>query len=116
MRLSQRDAGFAYLCRRRWPGPRPVSSRVRVSVGEPFGPAGASERDHFLTARWRLFSVMGNRLMSARACHQPWPLYRARARFVDDHLLTAAGLPEPQGEPLVHYSPGVNVAIGRPER
>jgi hypothetical protein len=34
---------------------------------------------------------------------------------VDDHLLTAAGLPVPEGEPLVHYSPGVDVAIGRPE-
>ena len=28
----------------------------------------------------------------------------------------AAGLPAPEGEPLVHYSPGVDVAIGRPER
>jgi hypothetical protein len=35
---------------------------------------------------------------------------------VDDHLLTAAGLPAPVGEPLVHYSPGVDVAIGRPDQ
>ena len=28
---------------------------------------------------------------------------------------TAAGLPAPGGEPLVHYSPGVDVTIGRPE-
>jgi uncharacterized protein len=35
---------------------------------------------------------------------------------LDDHLLTAAGLPAPEGEPLVHYSPGVDVTIGRPER
>jgi uncharacterized protein len=35
---------------------------------------------------------------------------------VDDQLLTATGLPAPDGEPLVHYSPGVDVAIGRPER
>jgi uncharacterized protein YqjF (DUF2071 family) len=34
---------------------------------------------------------------------------------VEDHLLTTAGLPAPEGEPLVHYSPGVDVAIGRPE-
>jgi uncharacterized protein YqjF (DUF2071 family) len=109
------DAESGYLCHRRWPGPRPASSRVRVSTGEPAGPSGASERDHFLTARWRLFSVRAGRLISARACHQPWPLYRATAPLVDDHLLTAAGLPEPLGEPLVHYSPGVDVAIGPPE-
>jgi hypothetical protein len=62
-----------------------------------------------------LFSVTGGRSVSARACHQPWPLHRARALAVDDHLLTAAGLPSPEGEPLVLYSPGVDVVIGRPE-
>jgi uncharacterized protein len=116
MRIGQRGAEFRYLCRRRWPGPRAALSRVHVSVGAPFGPDEASERDHFLTARWRLYSVMAGRLVSARACHQPWPLYRASAQVADDHLLTAAGLPAAQGEPLVHYSPGVAVTIGRPER
>jgi uncharacterized protein len=116
MRLSQRGPDVGYLCRRRWPGPRPAASRVRVSAGPPFPAAEKTERDHFLTARWRLFSVVAGRVSSARACHQPWPLYRAEARLVDDHLLPAAGLPEPAGEPLVHYSPGVDVAIGRPER
>jgi uncharacterized protein YqjF (DUF2071 family) len=35
---------------------------------------------------------------------------------VDDQLVTAAGLPPPQGEPLAHYSPVVDVRIGHPER
>lgn len=116
MRLAQRDAEFRYLCRRRGPGPIPAVSRAGVRAREAFSPGEASERDHFLTARWRLFSVIAGRLVSARACHRPWPLHRAEARFVDDHLLTAAGLPAPDGEPLVHYSPGVDVTIGRTER
>jgi uncharacterized protein YqjF (DUF2071 family) len=29
-------------------------------------------------------------------------------------LVEAAGYPEPDGEPLVHYSPGVEVRIGLP--
>jgi uncharacterized protein YqjF (DUF2071 family) len=62
-----------------------------------------------------LFSNAGGRPISARACHQPWPLHRARAQILEDNLLTTAGLPVPRGEPLVHYSPGVDVAIGRPE-
>ena len=45
-----------------------------------------------------------------------WPLHRAEAATVDDQLITAAGLPAPAGPPLVHYSPGVDVAIGRPEK
>ena len=63
-----------------------------------------------------LFSVTGGRRTAARVCHQRWPLHRATAQLVDDQLLTATGLPAPDGEPLVHYSPGVDVAIGRPER
>jgi uncharacterized protein YqjF (DUF2071 family) len=115
MRLRQRRMDTAYLCQRRWPGPRGATSRVRVSAGAPFDRAELTERDHFLTARWRLFSVIAGRTISAQASHQPWPLRRATVRLLDDHLLTAAGLPEPGGEPLVHYSPGVDVAIGLPE-
>jgi hypothetical protein len=69
---------------------RATPYRLRISVGTPIAPA-------------------------ARAAHQPWPLYRAQASVVEDRLLITAGLPAPEGEPLVHYSPGVDVAIGRPE-
>jgi hypothetical protein len=115
MRLGERGSEIAYRSRRRWPGPRPAASRVRIGIGAPIAPADVTPLEHFLTARWRLFSVTRGRPVSARACHQPWPLYRAQAQVVEDHLLTAAGLPAPDGEPLVHYSPGVDVAIGRPE-
>jgi uncharacterized protein YqjF (DUF2071 family) len=63
-----------------------------------------------------LFSVLAGHPLFARAEHQPWPLHRAEALTVDDSLTTAAGLPAPDGAPLVHYSPGVDVRIGRPER
>jgi hypothetical protein len=43
-------------------------------------------------------------------------LHRAQAGVVDDRLVAAAGLPQPQEPPLVHYSPGVDVRIGRPEK
>jgi hypothetical protein len=135
MRLSQRGAELAYLTWRHWPTaaspaapPRPggaslrgPSSRVRVAVGEPIPAGQVTAFEHFLTARWLLFSVNGNGLTHgrrgvARACHRNWPLHRATARLVDDQLITAAGLPAPEGAPLVHYSPGVDVAIGRPEK
>jgi uncharacterized protein YqjF (DUF2071 family) len=114
MGLAERDGEIAYRTRRRWPGPRAVASRVRIGIGAPIAPADVTELEHFLTARWRLFSEAGGRPVSARAAHQPWPLHRARALTVDDQLIAAAGLPAPAGEPLVHYSPGVDVAIGRP--
>jgi uncharacterized protein YqjF (DUF2071 family) len=88
---------------------------VRISVGERYGAGELGDRDHFLTARWVLFSSAGARHRFARAYHPPWPLHRARVVMADDHLVTAAGLPPPGGEPLAHYSPGVDVRIGRPE-
>ena len=116
MRLGVRGSHVAYLSRRRWPGPRAASSRVRIAVGNPIAAGAVSEREHFLTARWILFSVTRGRPVYARACHQPWPLHRATAEVLDDGLMAAAGLPAPEGTPLVHYSPGVDVAIGRPAR
>jgi uncharacterized protein YqjF (DUF2071 family) len=113
------DAGDAseitYRCRRRWPGPRAVTSAVRIKVGGPYAADELGERDHFLTARWILFSVSGSRYRFARACHPPWPLHRAEVQSVADQLIGAAGLPTPEGEPLAHYSPGVDVRIGQPE-
>jgi uncharacterized protein len=109
------DLEVAYSCQRRLPGPRTATSQVRVRVGAPYQPGELGDRDHFLTARWVLFSVLAGRQFFARAEHPPWPLHRAAALTVDDSLISAAGLPEPSGEPLVHYSPGVDVRIGRPE-
>ena len=116
MRLTGYGREVSYSCIRRWPGPREATSQVRISVGDPYRADELAERDHFLTARWILFSVAGARYRFARACHQPWPLHRAEVRAVDDRLIAAAGLPQPQGPPLVHYSPGVDVRIGLPER
>jgi uncharacterized protein len=116
MRLVQRGGQVAYGCQRVWPGPRPVTSRVRIEVGGRFSAGELGERDHFLTARWVLFSEAGGWRRFARAQHEPWPLQRARALAVDDHLIAAAGLPPPHGEPLAHYSAGVGVRIGRPEK
>jgi uncharacterized protein YqjF (DUF2071 family) len=116
MQVAERGGQIAYTCRRLLPGPRGATSRARISIGDRLSTGELDERDHFLTARWVLFSVLGTRHRLARAWHEPWPLHRARVLACDDHLVAAAGLPQPPGEPLVHYSPGVDVRIGRPER
>jgi uncharacterized protein len=121
MRISGRGGEISYRCRRRFPGGSSplagtITSDVRVSIGDRFADRELDERDHFLTARWILFSLTGTSSRMARARHDPWPLHRARAQHVNDRLIPAAGLPAPAGPPLVHYSPGVDVAIGGPER
>lgn len=115
MRLDRHGDQVRYRCRRRWPGPA-AASDVTILAGAPYQPGELTERDHFLTARWQLFSVSGDRRRHARAEHRPWPLRHAEVLSCDDRLLTAAGLTVPAGPPLVHYSDGVDVRIGRPEK
>jgi uncharacterized protein YqjF (DUF2071 family) len=115
MRLTAADDQISYYSQRRLPGPRWATSGASIEIGDRYQPHELQARDHFLTARWILFAIFDGRPTMARAWHQPWPLHRAKVRELDDRLVAAAGLPTPQDEPLVHYSPGVDVAIGRPE-
>jgi uncharacterized protein len=116
MRIGRSASSISYSCSRRWPSPRGARSDAVIEIGEPFDPAELSELDHFLTARWTLFSAPRSGLRHASAFHEPWPLHRARVAHLNDELVTAAGLPEPSGDPLVHFSPSVEVRIGWPTK
>lgn len=117
-RMSMRVEGdeWRYECARRGPGGSGPSSLVRVRVGRPYDPADLGEFDHWLTARWRLYGVVRGRLRTAAVDHEPWPLRHAEVRELDDTLVAAAGLPPGSGDVVAHWSPGVSVRIGRPER
>jgi uncharacterized protein YqjF (DUF2071 family) len=100
-----------YRSRRRWPGPTPANSAITVEVGDPLGPGELDEFDHYLTARWQLYTTLGPLLARSRVEHEPWPLHRATVAELEGDLVTAAGLPAPAGEPMVHWSPGVHTRI-----
>lgn len=104
-----------YTLRRRWPEPIPVASSAAVRIGAPFEPSELGDLDHWLTARWRLYSHDRGHLRFALADHPPWPLRRAALLHLDDELVAATGL-RAEGEPLVHYSPGVPVRVSLPRR
>jgi uncharacterized protein YqjF (DUF2071 family) len=116
MALEHDGSTISYSCRRRWPGPRGAVSEAVIDIGEPFRPDELGELDHYLTARWALFSAPRSGLRHARAYHEPWPLQRGRVLHLHDELVPAAGLPEPEGEPLVHHARSVEVRIGWPAR
>ena len=114
MSLTRDGQLVSYASARRWPGPRRTESHLAIRVGPAFDDDELTERDHFLTARWTLFSAASGHLRYADAEHARWPLHRAEVREVRDGLLPAAGLPMPAGEPIAHFSEGVDVRIGRP--
>ncbi|MBI3278777.1 MAG: DUF2071 domain-containing protein [Acidobacteria bacterium] len=114
MDLSRQGGLVRYRSVRRRPAAN-ARTDILIEPGDPFKPDELGDRDHFLTARFRLYTRIDNRLAHADVQHQPWPLTRARVLRLEQSLTTAAGLPDPAGDPLVHYSPGVDVGIAAPE-
>ncbi|MEM9517872.1 MAG: DUF2071 domain-containing protein [Actinomycetota bacterium] len=126
---GRREPGavWRYDSVRRWPQRRTPSGAMPshhsvARIGERIADDDVSPFEHFLTARWGLYSRFPSMdsdrgvTLYAPVDHGRWPLHRAELLQLDDHLLTAAGLPEPTGEPVVHWTAGTEVRIGRPRR
>jgi uncharacterized protein len=112
MAIHVADGRIGYRCRRRTPPHRTAHCHADVAMGPPLRESERDELAHFLTARFRLFTVIAGRLAAAEAQHPDWPLHHAELQRLDQTLVQAAGLPAPAGEPLIHASPGVPVRIG----
>jgi uncharacterized protein len=112
MRVLPSGHEIGYRSVRRWPDVAGARADAVVAVGRPYAPDELGPLDHFLTARFRLYSTVAGRLVAADADHGPWPLHRGELRSLDQSVLQAGGLPAPHGDPLVHTSPGVSVRIG----
>ena len=105
--IDEREDVITYAGVRRGGSP---SYRLVVRPGAAIEP---SERDVWLTARWRAYTRHLARLRQTPVTHEPWPLRAASVVELEESLTAAAGLPAPMGEPLVHYSQGVrDVRIG----
>ena len=117
---AETGSTWGYTSTRRWPTPAGATHRSRVEVGEPIAPDDVTPFEHYLTNRWGLYSRFPG--MNARrgtnvyapVDHGPWPLRRGVLLDLDDQLMTAAGLSAPVGDPVVHWTTGTEVRIGRP--
>jgi uncharacterized protein len=115
MHVTEENGAIRYRSARRWPhNPRGITD-ILVHPGARFKAAELTERDHFLTARFRLYATSPQRrLHSAQIEHSPWPLARASVVSLRETLFEASGLPPPIGEPIAHYSDELHVKIGFP--
>lgn len=116
MSVGRSEGRVDYDCIRRMPGPKGATSRVTTQIAERYRAEELTELDHWLSARWRLYSVMFGGLWGAHAIHEPWPLQKATLLRYDDELVSASGLPEPTGDSIVQYAERVSVRIGAPYR
>ncbi|MGI8958983.1 MAG: YqjF family protein [Bryobacteraceae bacterium] len=108
MRVNKGNGAVEYSSSGKWPFGT-GDARIRVEIGEPIQSA---ELDRFLTARFRLYILLFGRLGFAQIEHKPWPLRTARLVRLGQNVIEASGVPQPQGDPMLHHSPGVNVRVG----
>jgi uncharacterized protein YqjF (DUF2071 family) len=112
MSAEGRGTRRRYRARRRWPSPVAAASRMTIEVGRRLDPAEVSPLQHFVTARWRLYSLRRGRLMHAPVSHPAWTLHLASLVDLHDDLVPAAGY-RVEGPPAeVLWSPGVPVVVG----
>ncbi len=111
MRVEAGDGRAEYKSERNWPFGS-ARTNIAVEAGEPIT---ANEFENFLTARYRLYTIGGNGLRFAQIEHEPWPLHRGRLLRLEENLIERSGVPRPSGEPTCHYSPDIEVRIGRLE-
>ena len=83
---------------------------------EPAPARGARARsgslEHWLLERYRLFSLRGGRLVTAEVSHPRWTLQPVDAR-IELNTLEPRGI-RFHGDPLLHFSPGVDALISAP--
>jgi uncharacterized protein YqjF (DUF2071 family) len=111
MRVLKTATQVSYESARIWPN---SSGRTKIVVA-PGEPIRAEPLEQFLTARYRLYSFLLGRLTYTSVEHPPWPLQSARLIRADQTLTASAGLPDPEGPPLAHFSRGVGVRVARPK-
>jgi len=109
MRVRQTGKKIEYASERHFLRGRAHAVIVRNSAIQP------GEQELFLTARFRLYTKLAGRLAFAQVDHPPWPLESADALQLEQNVIEYSGVPVPSGRPLIHFSPGVSVRVGRPK-
>ena len=106
---------ITYRSRRRSGEASPPGHHIVVRPDAPIPDGGHDERDDWLTGRWRAWTRIGRRLATVAVEHERWPLWRADVVHLEQTLTAAAGLPPPEGDPVVLWTPGVHdVRLDRP--
>lgn len=116
MSVDSEDGTTRYRSRRN-AGQPAASHNIVLTFDNAVMGADRTEVDDLLTGRWRAYTQHSDgALLKARVQHQQWPLHRATVVELEETITKQAGLP-PLGPPdIVHWSPGVDTKLSRPQR
>jgi len=83
-------------------------------VYRPISPPAVSipgSLEHFLTERYRLYTVHEHEVYGADIHHVPWQLQKAEAEIGRNLMASAAGISLPKEKPLFHFSKQMKVLV-----
>lgn len=95
---------------------RPGGAHASIRIQTQSEILEQSDLDIFLTARFRLYSLRGRRLVSAQVQHLPWQLNRVRIVEFEENIRRVMQVEYPNRDFHAHHSTGVETKIGWPKR
>lgn len=116
MELAQTGDVISYDSTRTQSNAPPAEFHARWKIGEELSPTTNGSLPFFLTERYCLYAERNGKLSRVRIFHRPWPLRDASLSALRSTMLESHGLPEPQGEPLLHYAKSIKVDIWPPHK
>ena len=112
MEVAREAHRVVYAVRRR--SGTPASLDLELTVGEDVPPGDVGPLDHFLTARWVLYSGIGPVRTAILTEHPRWGFRRATADRCEETMLAAVSLPSADGPAMIHFSDGVDARLSWP--
>ena len=108
--LEWADGRVRFTSRRMHPGSRPVHYEASYwPTGEPVA-AHEDPFTQYLVERYRFYAeAQDGTLRYTDVTHEPWTLYPADAEITTSTLLKSHGFADPEAEPVLYYSPGLDV-------
>jgi uncharacterized protein YqjF (DUF2071 family) len=91
---------------------RQAECAIATALPPEFSAAAPGTRDFWLVERYLLFARRRGRLWSGQVHHPPYPVAPVQAVVRQNTMLSRLGF-EAKGEPIAHYSPGVDVELFR---
>lgn len=90
------------------------AAKAKIRIAKEVAITEQSSLEIFLTARFRLYSTLRKRLITAEVSHAPWELNRVRTIHFEESIRQAMRLDFPSQDFLAYHSRGVDTKIGRP--
>jgi len=115
MKCEVGEEDVHYLSRR-LQSPKPADFRGSYKAVGAATQSAPGSLEHFVTERYCLYAVRGEKVLRANIHHHPWPLQRAEAQIEVNSMASASGINLPNKEPVLHFAKRMDVLVWMVEK